>query len=80
MVMRGIDWLNKMEYKHQVTFLKRLTDSACEGSAAQGNHIDIYMYLASDWSDVSDFISEAFVWGNTPEGHEFWARYMWELN
>jgi len=37
-------------------------------------HIPLKMWLESEALDMEDFIGGAFVWKNTPEGHDYWEQ------
>lgn len=46
------------------TFIKRVNESISPPSAPE---------------DISDFLSEAFIWGDSKDGHDFWCNFdiMW---
>lgn len=67
--MQGYEYLDKLTKEEQVQFCR-----------ARVNHKramdtdDIATYLMRDFADFGEFIDQAFVWINTPEGHDYWSE------
>ena len=57
---KGKDWYEDMPVDIQIIYLENITDDQLE--------IVYDMYF----EHFVDFLSESFVWHETPEGYEFW--------
>lgn len=59
---KGKDWYEDMPVDIQIVYLENITD----------DQLDIVydMYF----EHFVDFLSESFVWSETPEGYEYWLN------
>ncbi len=60
--MKGSKWYESMPLDIQIVYLENITDDQLE--------IVCNMYFES----FSAFLSESFVWNDTPEGFEYWLE------
>ena len=60
--MKGSKWYESMPLDIQIVYLENITDDQLE--------IVCDMYFES----FSAFLSESFVWNDTPEGFEYWLE------
>jgi hypothetical protein len=61
-LMKGSKWYESMPLDIQIVYLENITDDQLE--------IVCNMYFES----FSAFLSESFVWNDTPEGFEYWLE------
>lgn len=59
---KGKDWYEDMPVDIQIVYLENITDDQLE--------IVYDMYF----EHFVDFLSESFVWSETPEGYEYWLK------
>lgn len=59
---KGKDWYEDMPVDIQIVYLENITDDQLE--------IVYDMYF----EHFVDFLSESFVWSETPEGYEYWLN------
>ena len=59
---KGMDWYGDMPTDLQILYLENITDDQLE--------IVYDMYFES----FVAFLSESFVWNDTPEGYEYWLE------
>lgn len=74
---KGIEWLVEMPARHQVLFLKRLSETmaADTGDVGVTNGIwSIADYLNKEQESLYYFIVNSFLWELTPEGHQYWHK------
>ena len=75
---KGIEWLAEMPYRHQVLFLKRLSETRAAEADDRAKYADeiwpIADYLKKEHNSLYYFILRSFHWDSTPEGHGFWNQ------
>lgn len=59
---KGKDWYEDMPVDIQIVYLENITDDQLE--------IVYDMYF----EHFVDFLSESFVWSETPEGYDYWLN------
>lgn len=63
---QGIDYLDMMNKKHQVLFLKNLSERG---------DCTISDYLNREFATFRTFVGGAFTWNTSPEGEKYWGGY-----
>lgn len=66
----GIEWLAQLSKEEQILFCKNRVNHSRDRSSNRG--LTIGQYLIKDFDSFNAFIDRAFVWSETPEGHEYW--------
>lgn len=58
----GHYWLNSLTSEERKRFLGYVGEE----------HEDVYFYLSKEFNSFTDFVTGAFLWGSTDEGHGYW--------
>ncbi len=61
-LMKGLYWFEQMPQALQTTYLQRITD----------DHFNLISEMY--FENFVQFLSESFIWHETPEGFEFWLN------
>lgn len=69
MKKQGIEWLRKLDKTQQVLFCKNRVNHSKRSFTAG---LTIAEYLIKEFSSFNSFIDKAFIWDETPEGHDYW--------
>ena len=57
---RGIDWLEDMPVDIKMLYFNNIDDEYLK------------VICQAEFNHFVDFLSESFIWSDTPEGYEFW--------
>jgi hypothetical protein len=67
----GVEWLSKLSKEDQILFCKNRVNHRNRGEVTKRG-LTIAQYLILEYDSFSQFIDHAFMWEDTPEGHDYW--------
>jgi hypothetical protein len=72
MEMQGVQWLGRLSKEEQIVFCKNRVNHRDTGLDTYRG-MTIAQYLLCEFDSFNKFIDGAFIWQNTPEGHDYWS-------
>lgn len=66
---KGYEYFGKLSSNQQILFCKNLTNF-------NDNQLKISTYLLEEYASEWEFLSSAFVWSESNEGHSYWSEIL----